>query len=107
MTQVRRISDALKVRAVHQRDEIAHDGVTRAITYAQWDAEADAIGGGLAAAGLVPGDRVFLEDLIKAEWIEVWNQGNGPRRLSGVATWDGTDFELDEADRGDLPEIVG
>ena len=25
MTEVRRISDALKVRAVHQRDEIAHE----------------------------------------------------------------------------------
>ncbi|MCW1384806.1 acyl--CoA ligase [Novosphingobium sp. KCTC 2891] len=60
MTEVRRISDALKVRALHQRDEIAHDGINRKITYAQWDSEADAIGGGLAAAGLQPGDRVFL-----------------------------------------------
>lgn len=59
-TAVRRISDALKVRAVHQRDEIAHDDTRRAITYAQWDREADEIGGGLSAAGLVPGDRVFL-----------------------------------------------
>jgi len=56
---------------------------------------------------LRPGDRVFLEDLIKGEWIEVWNQGNGPRRLSGVATWNGTDSELEEADRGDLPQFVG
>jgi len=60
MVEVRRISDALKVRAQHQRDEIAHDGINRAITYAEWDSEADAIGGGLAAAGLEPGDRVFL-----------------------------------------------
>ncbi|PKB14396.1 long-chain acyl-CoA synthetase [Novosphingobium kunmingense] len=60
MKEVRRISDALKVRAVHQRDEIAHDDTRRQITYAQWDREADEIGGGLAAAGLVPGDRVFL-----------------------------------------------
>ena len=60
MVQVRRISDALKVRAEHQRDEIAHDGIRRQITYAEWDREADEIGGGLAAAGLVPGDRVFL-----------------------------------------------
>jgi long-chain acyl-CoA synthetase len=60
MTAVRRISDALKVRAVHQRDEIAHDDTRRAITYAEWDREADEIGGGLAAAGLQPGDRVFL-----------------------------------------------
>ncbi|GAA0762256.1 acyl-CoA synthetase (AMP-forming)/AMP-acid ligase II [Erythromicrobium ramosum] len=60
MTQVRRISDALKVRAKHQCDEIAHDGINRQITYAEWDREADEIGGGLAAAGLQPGDRVFL-----------------------------------------------
>ena len=60
MIEVRRISDALKVRATHQRDEIAHDGINRTITYAEWDREADEIGGGLAAAGLKPGDRVFL-----------------------------------------------
>lgn len=60
MSKVRRISDALKVRAVHQRDEIAHDGINRQITYAEWDREADEVGGGLAAAGLEPGDRVFL-----------------------------------------------
>lgn len=60
MTEVRRISDALKVRAQHQRDEIAHDGINRQITYAEWDREADEVGGGLVAAGLQPGDRVFL-----------------------------------------------
>ncbi len=60
MVEVRRISDALKVRAVHQRDEIAHDGINRQITFAEWDREADEVGGGLAAAGLKPGDRVFL-----------------------------------------------
>ena len=59
-TDIRRISDALKVRAVHQHDQIAHDDTRRAITFAQWDREADEIGGGLAAAGLKPGDRVFL-----------------------------------------------
>jgi long-chain acyl-CoA synthetase len=60
MTQVRRISDALRVRAAHQRDEIAHDDTRRQMTFAQWDREADEVGGGLTAAGLVPGDRVFL-----------------------------------------------
>ena len=60
MTQVRRISDALKLRSVHQRDEIAHDDTRRQITFAAWDQAADEVGGGLAAAGLVPGDRVFL-----------------------------------------------
>ncbi|WP_296675677.1 class I adenylate-forming enzyme family protein [Novosphingobium sp.] len=58
--RVKRISDALKLRAEHQRDEIAHDGINRKITYAEWDREADEVGGGLAAAGLQPGDRVFL-----------------------------------------------
>jgi len=60
MSEVRRISDALKVRATHQRDEIAHDDTRRQVTYGEWDQEADEIGGGLAAAGLQPGDRVFL-----------------------------------------------
>jgi long-chain acyl-CoA synthetase len=58
--EVRRISDALKVRASHQKDEIAHDDTRRQISFSEWDREADEIGGGLAAAGLVPGDRVFL-----------------------------------------------
>lgn len=57
---VRRLPDALKVRAQHQADQIAHDDTRRAITFAEWDREADEVGGGLAAAGLVPGDRVFL-----------------------------------------------
>ncbi len=57
---VRRFSDALKVRAQHQGDKIAHDDTRRTLTFAQWDREADEIGGGLAAAGLAPGDRVFL-----------------------------------------------
>jgi len=58
--EVRRISDALKVRAQHQRDQVAHDDTRRVLTFADWDHEADEIGGGLAAAGLKPGDRVFL-----------------------------------------------
>lgn len=58
--QVYRISDALKVRAIHQSDQVAHDDTRRALTFAEWDREADEIAGGLAAAGLQPGDRVFL-----------------------------------------------
>lgn len=60
MTEIQRICDALKVRSVHQATEIAHDDTRRQITFADWDCEADEIGGGLAAAGLLPGDRVFL-----------------------------------------------
>ena len=48
------------MRASRQKDEIAHDDTRRQISFAEWDREADEIGGGLAAAGLVPGDRVFL-----------------------------------------------
>ncbi len=58
--EVRRISDALKVRARHQAEEIAHDDTRRALTFAAWDREADEVAGGLVAAGMVPGDRVFL-----------------------------------------------
>ncbi len=58
--QVRRICDALRIRAVHQRDDIAHDDTRRRMTFAEWDRAADEVGGGLAAAGLAPGDRVFL-----------------------------------------------
>lgn len=57
---VRRFPDALKVRAQQQPDDVAHDDTRRVLTFAQWDREADEIGGGLAAAGLKPGDRVFL-----------------------------------------------
>jgi acyl-CoA synthetase (AMP-forming)/AMP-acid ligase II len=57
---IRRFPDALRVRAQHQGDAIAHDDTRRTLTFAQWDREADEIGGGLAAAGLAPGDRVFL-----------------------------------------------
>lgn len=57
---VRRFPDALRVRAHHQPDDVAHDDTRRVLTFAQWDREADEIGGGLAAAGLKAGDRVFL-----------------------------------------------
>ncbi|CAN7649641.1 class I adenylate-forming enzyme family protein [Phenylobacterium sp. LjRoot219] len=58
--KIRRITDALRVRARNQRDDIAHDDTRRTLTFAEFDREADEIGGGLAAAGLKPGDRVFL-----------------------------------------------
>ena len=55
-TTVRRFCDALKVRAEHQARDIAHDDTRRVLTFADWDREADEVGGGLAAAGLRPGD---------------------------------------------------
>lgn len=59
-TTVRRFCDALKVRAEHQARDIAHDDTRRVLTFADWDREADEVGGGLAAAGLRSGERVFL-----------------------------------------------
>jgi hypothetical protein len=55
------------------------------------------------AAYLVPrelaiGARVFLDDLIEGRWIETWNQGNGTRQLSGPATWNGSDFDLEQVE---------
>lgn len=58
--KVRRISDALKIRASHQKNDIAHDDTRRAISFAEWDREADEIAGGLISAGLKSGDRIFL-----------------------------------------------
>jgi hypothetical protein len=63
------------------------------------------------AAYLVPpdlkaGDSVYLEDLIEDVTIIAWNQGNGPRLLSSVATWNGADFELAPREN-DFPSFVG
>lgn len=60
MPRVRRLPDALKVKSKLIPDRVAHDDTRRVITIAEWDSEADAVAGGLAAAGLQPGDRVFL-----------------------------------------------
>nr|WP_087574853.1 class I adenylate-forming enzyme family protein [Sphingomonas sp. CDS-1] len=57
---VHHLPDALRVRAQMMGDAIAHDDTCRAITFREWNDEADAIAGGLAAAGLETGDRVFL-----------------------------------------------
>jgi long-chain acyl-CoA synthetase len=60
MTEIKRITDVLRVRAETMGEAVAHDDTRRVLTFAQWDREADEIGGGLVAAGLVTGDRVFL-----------------------------------------------
>jgi long-chain acyl-CoA synthetase len=57
---VRRISDALKVKARLIPDRAAHDNGDRVLTFAEWDRRSDEVAGGLAAAGLKAGDRVFL-----------------------------------------------
>jgi long-chain acyl-CoA synthetase len=57
---IRRMPDALRVRAGHQPDQLAHDDTTSTLTFASWDARADGLGGGLAAAGVRPDERVLL-----------------------------------------------
>jgi long-chain acyl-CoA synthetase len=58
--RIRRLPDVLRARAATMPDHPAHDDTTRSLTFADWDREADAIGGGLAAAGVTEGDRVLL-----------------------------------------------
>jgi long-chain acyl-CoA synthetase len=57
---LRRVPDVLGVRAHNAPDHVAHDDTQHSLTFAQWQRGADAIGGGLAAAGIEPGDRVLL-----------------------------------------------
>ncbi len=57
---VRRVPDALKVKALLIPDRAAHATPRRQMTFAQWDRRADEVAGGLAAAGLAAGERVFL-----------------------------------------------
>jgi len=59
-SKIRRVPDALRVRAHNTPDLIAHDDSAHALTFAVWDREVDAVGGGLAAAGLKTLDRVLL-----------------------------------------------
>ena len=60
MTALRRVPDVLGVRARNAPDHVAHDDTRHSLTFGQWHAEADAIGGGLVGAGVEPGDRVLL-----------------------------------------------
>lgn len=49
--------------------------------------------------GIKSGARVFLEDLIVDSFEITWrSQGDGIRRLSSLATWTGTDFNVDDPD---------
>lgn len=57
---VKRLPEALKVKARLIPDRVAHDDTRRVLTMAEWDREADEVAGGLAAAGLLPGERVWL-----------------------------------------------
>jgi long-chain acyl-CoA synthetase len=57
---IRRLPDVLAVRARHAPDVVAHDDTTDVLTFRTWNGAADEIGGGLAAAGVRPGERVLL-----------------------------------------------
>jgi long-chain acyl-CoA synthetase len=55
-----RIPDVLRIKAGLIPQRIAHDDTRSVLTIAEWDREADDVGGGLAKAGLRSGDRVLL-----------------------------------------------
>src|SRR5437588_2237790 len=57
---VRRVADLVRARARLMPEGMAHDDTRQRLTFLQWDAGADAVGGGLARAGVAPGDRVLL-----------------------------------------------
>lgn len=57
---VSRLCDVLAVRAELVPERLAHDDTTTAVTFRVWDAEANEVAGGLAAAGVGHGDRVLL-----------------------------------------------
>jgi acyl-CoA synthetase (AMP-forming)/AMP-acid ligase II len=57
---LRRLPDALQARAENTPNGVAHDDTSRVITFADWHREADEVAGGLAQAGVRPGDRVLL-----------------------------------------------
>jgi acyl-CoA synthetase (AMP-forming)/AMP-acid ligase II len=59
-TPPRRLPDVLTVRAGSMPDRVAHDDTTTRLTFGEWHRWADAVGGGFAAAGVVPGDRILL-----------------------------------------------
>ena len=59
-SEVHRICDALRVKARLIPDRAGHDDSKHILTFEEWDRQADEVAGGLAAAGLAEGDRVFL-----------------------------------------------
>ena len=82
--RLRRLPDALKVRAATMGAQVAHDDTRRVLTFAAWDREADEVGGGLAAAGLKPGDRVFLP-ISNRNAVEMAVAVMGVLRAGGIA----------------------
>ena len=79
-----RIPDVLKLKAKLIPDRVAHDDTRRVLTIGQWDREADEVGGGLAKAGLKPGERVFLP-VNNDNAVEMAIATLGVMRAGGVA----------------------
>jgi len=105
MTAVpRRVPDVLRVRARNEPDRIAHDDTNRSLTFAQWDVEADAIGGGLAARGVEPGDRVLLP-ITNAHAVAFATAYMGVLRAGGICVPLNTRLSQDEVSR--YAELVG
>lgn len=93
--KVRRLPDALRVKAGIIPDRVAHDDTRRVLTFAEWDSEADAVAGGLAAAGLAPGDRVFLP-VSNVNAVEMAIAVIGVLRAGGIAVPVNTRLSRDE-----------
>ena len=104
MTGIRRLPDGLRVRARNMGDRVAHDDTRRVLTFAEWDCGADALGGGLAAAGLAPGDRVFLA-ISNAHAVEMAIAVMGVLRAGGIAVPLNTRLAKQEV--SEYAELVG
>ncbi|MET0182047.1 MAG: class I adenylate-forming enzyme family protein [Caulobacterales bacterium] len=81
---VRTVADALRVKAGVIPDKVAHDDSFRTLTIAEWNKQADEVGGGLAKAGLKEGDRVFLP-INNDNCIEMAIAVIGVMRAGGIA----------------------
>lgn len=96
MTQdVKRLPEALKVKARLIPDRVAHDDTRRVLTMAEWDREADEVAGGLAAAGLFPGERVWLP-ISNKNAVEMAIAVMAVMRAGGIAVPVNTRLSADE-----------
>jgi acyl-CoA synthetase (AMP-forming)/AMP-acid ligase II len=74
----------LRLKAALIPERVAHDDTRRVLTIGQWDREADEVGGGLAKAGLKPGERVFLP-INNDNAVEMAIATLGVMRAGGIA----------------------
>ncbi len=95
---LRRMPDVLRARARLEPDRLAHDDTRRTLTFAQWDREGDEIGGGLAAGGVRPGDRVLLP-VTNTHAVGLATAYVGVHRAGGICVPLGTRIGTEEAAR--------